>query len=192
VVPLFEKQIKAGGPLTVTHPEIERYFMTIPEACILVLQAAAYGFARRNERGRIFVLDMGTPVKIVDLARNLIRLSGLRPDLDIRIVYTGLRPGEKLYEELFSSRETLDHTGASGILSAFPRPVDQSMILRIFDEMERLIAANNSPAALRLLRSTVPDFVASPTISAEIRGDDLAEELKYESGSRGELRTDDL
>jgi FlaA1/EpsC-like NDP-sugar epimerase len=192
VVPLFEKQIKAGGPLTVTHPEIERYFMTIPEACILVLQAAAQGFARRNERGRIFVLDMGTPVKIVDLARNLIRLSGLRPDHDIRIVYTGLRPGEKLYEELFSSRETLDHTGVSGILSAFPRPVDQSMILRIFDEMERLVAGNNGPAALRLLRSTVPDFVPSPTISAEIRGDDLAEELNSESIFRGELRTDEL
>jgi O-antigen biosynthesis protein WbqV len=192
VVPLFEKQIKAGGPLTVTHPEIERYFMTIPEACILVLQAAAQGFDRRNERGRIFVLDMGTPVKIVDLARNLIRLSGLRPDFDIRIVYTGLRPGEKLYEELFSSRETLDQTGTSGILSAFPRPVDQSLILRIFDEMERLIAANNIPGALRLLRSTVPDFVPSATISAEIRGDDPAGELSYEKASRGETRTEDL
>ncbi|WP_181763488.1 nucleoside-diphosphate sugar epimerase/dehydratase [Mesorhizobium sp. B2-4-15] len=158
VVPLFEKQIKAGGPVTVTDPEIERFFMTIPEACLLVMQAAAHNSAQQEERGRIYVLDMGSPVKIVDLARNLIRLSGRRPDTDIRIVYTGLRPGEKLYEELFDSKETLSQTGASGILMASARSIELALIERIFDEMQRMIDAQDLPGALRLLKSTVAEF----------------------------------
>jgi O-antigen biosynthesis protein WbqV len=168
VVPLFERQIKAGGPVTVTHPEIERYFMTIPEACLLVMQAAAHALGHDDERGKIFVLDMGTPVKIVDLARNLIRLSGMRPDVDIRIVYTGLRPGEKLYEELFAAREKLVGTGMPAVLAAFPHPVDASMIVRIFDEMERLVEAGDLQGALRLLRSTVPEFSPGPSIQTII------------------------
>ena len=164
VVPLFERQIRAGGPVTVTHPEIERYFMTIPEACVLVLQAATHGLDALKQRGRIFVLDMGTPVKIVDLARNLIRLSGRRPDVDIKIVYSGLRPGEKLYEELFASQESLSNTGVAGILAASPRSIEYGVIVRIFDEMKRLIDANDTTGALRLLRSTVPDFNAGKEI----------------------------
>ncbi len=165
VVPLFEKQLKEGGPLTVTHPDMERYFMTVPEACTLVIQAAWHGMANRAVRGRIYVLDMGTPVKIVDLARNVIRLSGLRPDVDVQIVYTGLRPGEKLYEELFASSEMPDPTGTPGLLIAFPRVIEQGLVVRIFDELARHIRTGDLAGALRLVKSTVPEF----EVGAELR-----------------------
>jgi FlaA1/EpsC-like NDP-sugar epimerase len=105
VVPLFKRQIEYGGPITITHPEVTRYFMTIPEAVSLVIQSGAM-----MKGGEIFVLDMGKPVKIVDLARSLITLSGLKPDVDIDIEYVGLRPGEKLYEELLTSEDGVDVT----------------------------------------------------------------------------------
>jgi FlaA1/EpsC-like NDP-sugar epimerase len=111
VIPLFRKQIRAGGPVTVTDPEMTRYFMMIPEACQLILQAGAMG-----EGGEIFILEMGTPVKIADMARDMIRLSGKVPDQDIQIVYTGLRPGEKLYEELITQGEGIVATAHEKIM----------------------------------------------------------------------------
>lgn len=125
VIPRFREQIEKGGPVTVTHPDIIRYFMTIPEAASLVLQAATFGGG-----GRIFVLDMGTPVKIDDLARNMIRLSGLKPDEDIQIIYTGLRPGEKLFEERLMDEEGMTKTSNKLINIGKPIPFDEDEFLR--------------------------------------------------------------
>lgn len=153
VVPLFEKQIKEGGPVTVTHPEITRYFMTIPEAASLILQAGAMGSG-----GEIFVLDMGEPILIRDLAEQMIRISGMEPDQDIKIIYTGLRPGEKLFEEIFHESEKLRGTSHPKILLARSRQVDWQWLL---GEIEKLRAASVSRDVLRIIshiRSLVPEF----------------------------------
>jgi len=133
VIPRFKEQIAKGGPVTVTHPDIIRYFMTIPEAASLVLQAGAYA-----DGGEIFVLDMGSPVKIDTLARNLIRLSGLQPDVDIPIVYSGLRVGEKLYEEKLMSEEGLRTTRNKQIHIGSPIPFDTDAFM---EQMPRLMHA---------------------------------------------------
>jgi FlaA1/EpsC-like NDP-sugar epimerase len=125
VIPLFKKQIAAGGPVTVTHPDIIRYFMTIPEAASLVLAASTF-----SQPGRIYVLDMGTPVKIDDLARNMIRLSGLKPDEDIQVIYTGLRPGEKLFEERLMDEEGMTKTSNQLINIGRPIPFNENEFLR--------------------------------------------------------------
>jgi FlaA1/EpsC-like NDP-sugar epimerase len=133
VIPLFKKQIAAGGPVTVTHPDIIRYFMTIPEAVSLVLQAG--GMA---QGGEIFVLDMGEPVKILDLAKNLIKLSGYTPGEDIKIEFTGLRPGEKLYEEMLMAEEGLQETENKLIHIGKPIDFDEEEFLEQLDKLRKL------------------------------------------------------
>lgn len=152
VIPLFKKQISHGGPVTVTHPDIVRYFMTIPEAVSLVLQAGTYAHG-----GEIFVLDMGSPVKIDALARNLIRLSGYKPDVDIQIVYTGLRPGEKLYEEKLMSEEGLRRTQNELIHIGSPIPFDTDEFL---EQLRRLMAAayENEESIRNIVAEVVPTY----------------------------------
>ncbi len=152
VIPLFKKQILAGGPVTVTHPDIIRYFMTIPEAVSLVLQAGAYA-----KGGEIFVLDMGEPVKILDLAKNLIRLSGYKVDEDIKIEFTGLRPGEKLYEELLMDEEGLTDTDNKLIHIGKPLKIDED---KFFEQLERLskAAKNEEPNIRELVKEIVPTY----------------------------------
>jgi FlaA1/EpsC-like NDP-sugar epimerase len=138
VVPLFKQQIRQGGPITVTHPDMERYFMTIPEASQLVLQAASQG-----ENGKIYILDMGEPVKIVDLARDLIRLSGLEPNQDIDIIYTGIQPGEKLYEELTSNAERdSDTTHDKIFIAKFPQ-LEAVELDKTLKQLEQAALAGN-------------------------------------------------
>jgi O-antigen biosynthesis protein WbqV len=164
VVPLFERQIRAGGPITVTHPDMRRYFMTIREATELVLQAAAHGLATDTDRGRIFVLDMGEPVKIVDLARTMIALAGRRPDQDIRIEFTGLRPGEKLFEELFDCDEATEATATEGVFVASPRMTDRAAISHAIDRIEAAARNGDENAVRTLLLDIVPEMLVSPPV----------------------------
>ena len=152
VIPLFRKQIVAGGPVTVTHPDIIRYFMTIPEAVSLVLQAGAYA-----RGGEIFVLDMGEPVKILDLAENLIRLSGYRVGEDIKIEFTGLRPGEKLYEELLMDEEGMKETANKLIHVGKPIEIDE---MEFFQQLKRLKeeSKNESRDIRPLIKEIVPTY----------------------------------
>jgi len=153
VIPLFKKQIEAGGPVTVTHPDIIRYFMTIPEAARLVIQAG--GMA---QGGEIFVLDMGQPVKIVDLARNLIRLSGLQPDVDIKIEYTGLRPGEKLYEELLLDSEGgCQKTTHELIYIGTPIQFNEDTFLNKIEQL-REVAGFNNVKMMEIVNQLVPTY----------------------------------
>ena len=152
VIPLFKKQIAAGGPVTVTHPDIIRYFMTIPEAVSLVLQAGAYA-----KGGEIFVLDMGEPVKILDLAKNLIRLSGYRVGEDIKIVFTGLRPGEKLYEELLMNEEGMQTTENSRIFIGRQIAFDEKVFREQIKELAKE-AENECPDICYLVKKMVPEY----------------------------------
>ena len=162
VVPLFQRQLAKGGPLTVTHPDMRRYFMTVREAVGLVLQASVLSLGGASlpngEHGGIFVLDMGEPVKIVDLARQIIRLAGLQPNADVEIRFTGLRPGEKLYEELFHGKEPPVPTGYPGLLMASPRTADPAIVARAIDEMTSAARGNQVKLALMLLGRLIPEF----------------------------------
>lgn len=155
VVPLFRRQIIAGGPVTVTHPDVTRFFMTIPEACQLILQT----FTLESVPEAIYTLDMGRPVAIRELAEQLIRLAGKRPGIDVRIDYTGLRPGEKLHEILFHPDEHHLRTSHPRILRAKPRALDTAKLLALLDDLDALLAqANAGPALATLLQSAVPEY----------------------------------
>ncbi len=154
VIPLFKKQIAAGGPVTVVHPDIIRYFMTIPEAISLVLQAGAYA-----KGGEIFVLEMGEPVKILDLATNLIKLSGLTPGEDIEIIFTGLRPGEKLYEELLMEEEGMQETANKLIHIGKPIELDEELFVNQLSELKTFIEDEPTPEALKeKIKELVPTY----------------------------------
>lgn len=158
VVPLFERQLKAGGPITVTHPEIERYFMTIREAVQLVLQASAMGSTSLQMQGRVFVLDMGQPVRIVDLARQMIRLAGMRPELDVKIEFSGLRPGEKLYEELFHQGEEIQPTATARVSVASPRTLPLAAFKEPMAALEAACVAAKGALAIEILSGLVPEY----------------------------------
>ncbi|HEY1933611.1 MAG TPA: nucleoside-diphosphate sugar epimerase/dehydratase [Acetobacteraceae bacterium] len=166
VVPLFQRQLARGGPLTVTHPDMRRYFMTVREAVGLVLQASVLGVGDVDlpavRDGGIFVLDMGDPVKIVDLARQIVRLAGLHPDIDVQIRFTGLRPGEKLHEELFHGQEPPVPTGRPGLLIAAPRTADPAIVGRAMDEIAAACRGGQVRLALILLGRLVPEFAHNP------------------------------
>lgn len=152
VIPLFRKQIAAGGPVTVTHPDIERYFMTISEASRLIIQAG--GMA---EGGEIFILDMGRPVKIVELAKSLIQLSGHTPDVDIKIEFTGLRDGEKMYEELLMDEETTEPTDNPSIMLSKGQEISYEDVARKLDELEEALSATDE-MAVAMLEEAVPTY----------------------------------
>ncbi len=153
VVPLFKSQLKKGGPLTVTHPDMTRYFMTIPEACQLIMQSAAMG-----KGGEIYVLDMGEPVNITYLAEQMVRLSGKEPGRDVEIIYTGLRPGEKLFEELFHESENLSTTRHEKVLLANYREVDWKFLSRNLDEVASKCAAHDEEGLYELVKTFVPEM----------------------------------
>lgn len=158
VVPKFKAQIEAGGPVTVTHPDMVRYFMTIREACDLVVTAASHALGSGNRELSVFVLNMGQPVRIVELAENIIRLSGLEPGRDIEIVYTGIRPGERLNEILFSREESSTDIGVEGVVGAKPVHPPLDKMRSWLSSLERSLAANERAVIYRLLREAVPDF----------------------------------
>jgi FlaA1/EpsC-like NDP-sugar epimerase len=171
VVPTFLRQIRSGGPVTVTHPEMQRYFMTIPEAVQLVLQAGALG-----RGGEVFLLDMGEPIRIVDIATDLIRLSGLIVGADIKVQFTGIRPGEKLYEEMFFSAESVIPTDHPKILRARNGILPESVIRRIETLANAAYGTASDDELRQLLRNLVPDFHPHPAPPFNDDASKLAEE----------------
>lgn len=163
VIPVFRRQIEKGGPITLTHRDITRYFMTIPEACNLVLEAGAMG-----QGGEIFIFDMGRPVKIIDLARKMIKLSGLVPDVDIKIEEIGLRPGEKLFEELLADEENTVHTHHRKILRARVREMDYTMVCKHFDELSEIILDGDEFRLVNKMKEMVPEFVSNNSVFAKL------------------------
>jgi O-antigen biosynthesis protein WbqV len=158
VVPKFKAQIEAGGPVTVTHPDMVRYFMTIREACDLVITAATHALASERGNVSVYVLNMGQPVKIVDLAERMIRLSGLEPGFDIEIVFTGIRPGERLHEILFASEEPPVEIGVAGIMAAKPNEPPMQALRKWIAALEQAIAHDDPATIKTVLKDAVPEF----------------------------------
>ena len=163
VIPRFKKQIEKGGPITITHPEITRYFMTIPEACQLVLEASAMG-----NGGEIFLFDMGESVKIIDLAQKMIRLSGLTLDKDIQIVYTGLRPGEKLYEELLNDRENTLNTHHPQILIAKIASAEFAEVATKIEDLISLFEGQNNSKIVAKMKELVPEYKSNNSVFEQL------------------------
>jgi len=158
VVPKFKAQIEAGGPVTVTHPDMVRYFMTIREACDLVITAATHALAAERSNVSVYVLNMGQPVKIVDLAERMIRLSGLQPGYDIEIVFSGMRPGERLNEILFASEEPTVEIGIAGIMAAKPNEPPMLTLRKWISALEQAIARDDRATIRTILKDAVPEF----------------------------------
>ena len=156
MIPVFKRQIAMHGPVTVTDPNIERFFMTIPEASRLVIQAGGMALG-----GEIFILDMGEPVKIVDLAKSLIHLSGYVPDVDIKIVFTGLREGEKMYEELLMDEESTLSTDNSAIMVSTGQEISYEMVAAKLEELELAITKTDKEA-IAILEEAVPTYTHTP------------------------------
>ena len=163
VIPYFRKQIAAGGPVTVTHPDIIRYFMTIPEACCLVMEAGTLG-----NGGEIFVFDMGKPVKIIDLAMNMIRLAGYTPGKDIPIVFTGLRPGEKLYEELLNQKELTLPTSNNKIMIAKVREFEFEKVEQQVNELIETSRLDKPFTTVTLMKKIVPEYISKNSIYEQL------------------------
>jgi O-antigen biosynthesis protein WbqV len=161
VVPKFKAQIEAGGPVTVTHPDMVRYFMTIREACDLVITAAAHALAPVRPDVSVYVLNMGQPVKIVELAERMIRLSGLEPGLDIQIAFSGMRPGERLNEILFANEEPTVEIGLAGIMAAKPNEPPMAALRIWLAALEEAIARDDPATIKAVLKDAIPEFGAA-------------------------------
>jgi FlaA1/EpsC-like NDP-sugar epimerase len=159
VIPRFRKQIAEGGPITITHPEVTRYFMTIPEACQLVLEAGAMG-----KGGEIFLFDMGSSIRIVDLAKKMIKLSGLTLGKDIQIMFTGLRPGEKLHEELLNDKENTIPTHHPKIMIAQVRGYEFELISKQISDLIKLFNIQNNEALIGKMKEIVPEYISHNSI----------------------------
>jgi FlaA1/EpsC-like NDP-sugar epimerase len=164
VVPKFKAQIEAGGPVTVTHPDMVRYFMTIREACDLVITAAAHALAPIRPGVSVYVLNMGQPVKIVDLAERMIRLSGLQPGHDIDVVFTGMRPGERLNEILFATEEPTIEIGVAGVMAAKPNEPPMLALRKWIAALEQAIARDDRATIRAVLKDAVPEFGSTPSL----------------------------
>ncbi len=167
VVPLFQRQLAEGGPITVTHPDMTRYFMTVREAVELVLQASALGNPKDGDVGKIFVLDMGEPIRIMDLAEQMIRLAGLRPGSDIKIDIIGIRPGEKLFEEVFHGAEPPVATESPGILLAAPRPGNLDDLMPALVDIRDACRDNDTQRILSIIQKLIPEYQSEPGSGAK-------------------------